>query len=1095
MAVAKLIQTFSLSDGTINQSVEPQKLAPNEFSELFGFIVEKGSVGSVPSLKYFKYDPAISPIVYPGAVLGLYSLNWGPNGQWLIAAIAQRDFKNVGPRLYAFLIDWTQKGTQTIRRVVYSNRAHCVGLEFNFFEYRNKLFASNGFETFCFNGEEWTGPNNKYYGGGEPDEWQQLGKEISFICGAEYFERPVLCGTPTYPNEITFGDVRVDIDEKTTWAGISPAGGIPVSFPLNTVYFFNELVGVVGGEGGVLLRTVNGGKTWERVGSETVAIRGLCFDGEYLWYAGGMERVKYPIRRSVDEGRTWELPPSPPPVAINYYAVSADGAGKIIVGGGISTTGYGYCVYTEDGGVSWVVWGSNNAHKAGAIRDIGIIKWYTGIEGQKEFLAPCANRENFPTKVLWYTYLQGGTSVVTALVVDDAFKKNFNGIGVKVDGNNRKVLVIGDEGGIWKTDDYTIPGGWFKISVEGLGAINLNAIARHPTNASTFYVVGDAGTIIKTTNGGDSWDILKNTGISVNLRDIQILYDSVLGSITIIVCGDNGAFYYSTDGGATWEKCPTIEEVNKFSDSVFTGDHEQNRAILKAHGRLYVGTSRDLYVYDPQFARLLVCPGLSVLNSRCMVEYANSIWVLGHYNNMPGLWVWQGEGSPILASRRIQNLISEAIFEPAPKFVDFILDTESDWQPRACGITYSQSLKWHKGFLKLPPDGSEYKIYSHGDGVSESIKTTGFYLGDCAIHTGIGGSFTRASDFGYLGIVIAFNSPDEYKLLQKCDIQIRIAPSLKDSEGREIVPARPDESKWTDWVSVVPGGNLPQTGQGTVPGSYWLRITAAGGKNGENNYFQNREPYKWVQFQIIGKNAPESNWALARVILRCLVRATNAENVIQPSLLVWDNKLWGFLNNGGFVVSNDGGSISLHPYNDIKVNASTVHLGRLILGSRIVNTGTRARIFYNSQDASANECPFVTCFTTGRFGNEGQYAGHKKILRRIRINACAQGGNETHCLLRWWADGRRDDCAGEKKLVFHSVHNPTEGFYQTRVIECPGPTIPQAGTYGNDFTLQIRTYEPHLRILGLQAEYDVAVPEPKETDFGSSGGELWATPV
>ena len=65
-------------------------------------------------------------------------------------------------------------------------------------------------------------------------------------------------------------------------------------------------------------------------------------------------------------------------------------------------------------------------------------------------------------------------------------------------------------------------------------------------NAQTGWICAFLGRVIRTTNGGISWDTA-NTNTGGPLRDIQFL-----NAQTGWVCGDGGVLVKSTNGGQTW---------------------------------------------------------------------------------------------------------------------------------------------------------------------------------------------------------------------------------------------------------------------------------------------------------------------------------------------------------------------------------------------------------------------------------------------------------------------------------------------------------------------------------------------------------------
>ena len=70
--------------------------------------------------------------------------------------------------------------------------------------------------------------------------------------------------------------------------------------------------------------------------------------------------------------------------------------------------------------------------------------------------------------------------------------------------------------------------------------------AVHALNANVLYAVGDAGAILKTTNGGSKW-VVQSSGTTTRLHGAWF-FDAAKG----IVVGDSGTMLRTTDGGATW---------------------------------------------------------------------------------------------------------------------------------------------------------------------------------------------------------------------------------------------------------------------------------------------------------------------------------------------------------------------------------------------------------------------------------------------------------------------------------------------------------------------------------------------------------------
>lgn len=74
-------------------------------------------------------------------------------------------------------------------------------------------------------------------------------------------------------------------------------------------------------------------------------------------------------------------------------------------------------------------------------------------------------------------------------------------------------------------------------------------------DASTGYVVGSYGQLLKTTDGGKSWNFI-GSGIN-NFESLH--YNALTGTADgkVVVVGEQGRVYLSRDEGATWKEVPT----------------------------------------------------------------------------------------------------------------------------------------------------------------------------------------------------------------------------------------------------------------------------------------------------------------------------------------------------------------------------------------------------------------------------------------------------------------------------------------------------------------------------------------------------------
>ena len=122
-------------------------------------------------------------------------------------------------------------------------------------------------------------------------------------------------------------------------------------------------------------------------------------------------------------------------------------------------------------------------------------------------------------------------------------------------------------------------------------------------NENTAIAVGEQGTIIRTTDGGENWDVdLYVCGLSTTLSSVFFI-DSETG----YVVGGSGAMLKTTDGGETWTKLDSVTSKGLTSIYFFnadtgwvtgTGSNETGAIVLKTTdgGETWTSELVGLYV-------------------------------------------------------------------------------------------------------------------------------------------------------------------------------------------------------------------------------------------------------------------------------------------------------------------------------------------------------------------------------------------------------------------------------------------------------------------------------------------------------------------
>jgi photosystem II stability/assembly factor-like uncharacterized protein len=243
-----------------------------------------------------------------------------------------------------------------------------------------------------------------------------------------------------------------------------------VSFPegvdLFGVDFIDELRGWCVGAEGLIVNTMDGGKTWHRQGSGTNQdLYDIYFANPNVGWAVGDGGT---ILHTENGGVTWVPVPSPTERAL--YAISfPDGQNGWIVGS------LGTILHTSDGGKSWTEQFATRM----TLQDVRFIDertgWAVGIGG-----------------VIIHTSDGGASWKVQDSGTEDflygvRFISQRRGWAVGDDG---VILVTSDGGETWRRQNPG--GGWMLKDV-------------HFANSSLGWAVGEEGVILKTMNGGENW--------------------------------------------------------------------------------------------------------------------------------------------------------------------------------------------------------------------------------------------------------------------------------------------------------------------------------------------------------------------------------------------------------------------------------------------------------------------------------------------------------------------------------------------------------------------------------------------------------------
>jgi len=276
------------------------------------------------------------------------------------------------------------------------------------------------------------------------------------------------------------------------------------------------------GPSGTILRSVDGGESWQRVpGAPRSAEMGavaFAADGLRGWAVGGYGTVL----RTVDGGQTWQASAGVPTgVFLRGLAFAADGLHGLAAGAS------GTILRSADGGVSWQ--GVAGVPAGDNIQNLALAQ-----DGRHAWAA-CDDGAILRSA-------DGGQSWQRSAGVQR--NEALQSVAFAPDG--LRGWAVGDYGAIYRSTD----GGatWSKVGGITTEAY-LQSVAFAPDGLHG-WAVGDYGTILRSADGGQSWWEVRGVPTEMYLNSVSFLPDGLHGW----AAGDNGTILRSTDGGQSWRK-------------------------------------------------------------------------------------------------------------------------------------------------------------------------------------------------------------------------------------------------------------------------------------------------------------------------------------------------------------------------------------------------------------------------------------------------------------------------------------------------------------------------------------------------------------
>lgn len=337
--------------------------------------------------------------------------------------------------------------------------------------------------------------------------------------------------------------ILVTEDGGETWT--APMIGVPMAI-YHCVSFGSDLTGYAVGRFGkdYIIKTVDGGHTWEYMSVSELRIDDLCFTGEDIGYGVGYNG---PIQRTIDGAMNWENVSKQ--VVDDFRSIYFTAPGK-----GFSC-GDNSIAWTTDNGGEW----QKVQDLVYPDSDLSSIDFSSPTDGY-------AAGDN----CMYYTR-DGGT---TWTWQHAGSWKKYNSLDIPPGADHG--YMAGRSGSIVRFN-LDLSGLFWQYQPTGLFETELYAV--HFPVADTGYVTAEDGIVLRTTNGGTNWE-QTHCGIDVDLHSVFFL-DTKTGWVS----GKNGTILKTEDGGDSWiqQVSGTVQTLNmvKFLDASYGYAVGNSCSILK----------------------------------------------------------------------------------------------------------------------------------------------------------------------------------------------------------------------------------------------------------------------------------------------------------------------------------------------------------------------------------------------------------------------------------------------------------------------------------------------------------------------------------
>jgi photosystem II stability/assembly factor-like uncharacterized protein len=317
-----------------------------------------------------------------------------------------------------------------------------------------------------------------------------------------------------------YGRILYTSDGGETWIKTDSV----TAWDLNDLSFANSEVGFVVGDKGTILKTTTGGRSWNVLPTNTTEnLYGVSFkdvnNGLIVSRMGT-------ILRTTDSGISWYKQESG--TYNDLYKISFDNNGNGLIVGEL-----GIILKTSDGGETWV------REESGTSANLNAISFNDSIAiavGEYGTVVRKGDIDTSKVETSWTSQFNN-----SSIFFRNIFSTNSeNSFCI----SDSMIFRSSDSGISWELVHTTEHIRYFQLSIFDISF----------SDTKNGSAIGGGGLIVNTTDGGESWFTREFTG------DFDFMHWRIargifkIDSLHQVIVGDIGTIIYTSNGGNTWER-------------------------------------------------------------------------------------------------------------------------------------------------------------------------------------------------------------------------------------------------------------------------------------------------------------------------------------------------------------------------------------------------------------------------------------------------------------------------------------------------------------------------------------------------------------